>query len=103
MNMINGMFHRNKRSIRHDYEAAASTIEAFLDGTIGPSDWDDFTSIKQTDPLLESVRLRCSSVYEEYPATEKGHYCNNDGFQVLRELAQNVRAKIKSIVDGEDA
>ena len=82
MNMINGIFHRKRRSIRRDYEAATSTIEAFLDGTIGPWDWDDFTSIKQTDLFLESVRLRCPSVYEEY-AAEKEHYCNSDGFQIL--------------------
>jgi hypothetical protein len=102
MKIIQGISRKNRRSIRQDYEDAASTIEAFLNGTIGPWNWDDFTSIKQTDPVLESVRLRCSSVYAEYPATEKGHYCNSDGFQLLRELAQSVRTKRKSIVDEED-
>ena len=103
MKMFSSIFRQKKRSIRQDYEDAASTIEAFLDGTIDHWGWDDFTSIEQTDPHLEWVRQRCVDIYEEYPATEKGHYCNSDGTQVLRELAQNVRAKMKSFDDEEDS
>jgi hypothetical protein len=41
---------------------AARTIRTFLDETCGPYDWDDFTSFSLSDPEVNSIRLRASSV-----------------------------------------
>ena len=73
-------------------EEVAQIIDRFLDGTGGDWDWGDFCSIKITDPELDQVREFCLFANSEYPPTEKGHYCNSEGFNRLREVARNLRA-----------
>ena len=41
---------------------AARVIRNFLDETLGPYDWDDFTSCSLGDPEVDSIRLRASVV-----------------------------------------
>jgi hypothetical protein len=69
----------------------AEIIERFLDGTGGCWDWDDFCSHKITDPELESVRDRCSRLDIFYPPVEKGHYCGEAGFEIMRQLVVKLR------------
>jgi hypothetical protein len=89
--------------MRQAYEEAANAIEAFVDNRGGPLDWDDFTSGKERDSYLEAVRIRCCTMPDEYPTKQKGHYCSDEGMQVLRALAAEVRAKIPSLPDEERA
>lgn len=44
----------------------AAIIRAFLDGTGGQWDWDDFTSCALSDPDLDDIRVRAGAV--ELPA-----------------------------------
>jgi hypothetical protein len=82
---------RTSGGLRMSHEEVAATIEQFLDGTCGPHDWDDFTSVEIRDPYLDSVRAKCDSVANQYPATKPGHYCNEEGLAALRRLASEVR------------
>jgi hypothetical protein len=78
------------------HEEVAKAIEDFLQATGGDHDWDDFLNWRIADPFLESVREKCGDIYEEYPATEKGHYCGDEGVEVLRGLLKEVRTKTPS-------
>ena len=95
--LLDFIFRPKKISLRQAYEDAASEIEAFVEGRGGEWDWDDFTSTSKPDAFLESVRNRCDAVYDEFPATQKGRYCSDEGFDVLRSLARDVRERLKSI------
>ena len=78
------------------YLEAAQTIDDFLDGKGKDYDWDDFTSVKISDPYLDQVRIQCGEVHDKFPPTQKGHYCSADGLVVLRKLASEIRAKANS-------
>jgi hypothetical protein len=45
----------------------ADIIEAFLKGTDGRWDWDDFCSSRITDPALDAIRVRCVDLHDEDP------------------------------------
>ena len=70
----------------------ADIIENFLDGAGGKWDWDDFCYFSITDPYLDSVRIQCSELSLNCPTTEKGHYCSQAGFEIMRELVAKLRA-----------
>ena len=55
---------RAKRLARQRKEAAyaVQTIRAFLDGTGGAHDWDDFTSCSLRDPQLNRIRKLARAV-----------------------------------------
>jgi hypothetical protein len=67
-------------------------IDSFLDGTCGERDWDDFISVKLKDPELENVRERCAAVADVYPAASADAYCSEDGVNLLRAIADEVRS-----------
>ncbi len=69
----------------------ARLIDSFLDGSCGEWDWDDFISIGLKSPALEQIRRECAAMPDKYPATEKGHYCNREGKERLREIADELR------------
>jgi hypothetical protein len=58
-------------------------LQDFLEGGGGDWDWDDFTSIRITDPELDDIREEAAFV--QLPLTE-------DGLAKLRELLERVRA-----------
>lgn len=66
----------------------AEIIEQFLDGTGGPWDWDDFTSIRIADPELEAIRVRCVELHH---ATISGQYCGPDGLAEMRRMVDQLR------------
>lgn len=51
-------------------QAIADCIRTFMDGTCGPYDWDDFTSVPLKDPNLEVLRKAASLV--RLPADAEG-------------------------------
>ena len=65
---------------------AADQIEAFLNGTSGKWDWDEFTSLRLKDPELEKVRLVCVALPDIDPPTKPNHYCGESGMKTLAEL-----------------
>jgi hypothetical protein len=72
----------------------ADIIEQFLDGTGGKWDWDDFCSFGIADPYLDSLRIQCCELQSTLPAETPGHYCNQAGFQVMRNLVAELRQAI---------
>ena len=72
----------------------AQEIRTFLAGS-GPSEWDDFLSVRIKDPYLDAIRRRCISVHDEYPAVERG-YCNEEGRTVLAKLAEEADRLVRS-------
>lgn len=80
-------------TIQRTKPEVAGIIEKFLDGTGGEWDWDDFCSLSITDPYLDSVRIQCSELSLTCPPTEKGHYCSQAGFEIMRQLAAKLRAE----------
>jgi hypothetical protein len=74
-------------------EQVAETIEAFVNGTGRQWDWDGFTSIRIDDPELEAIRKRCVAMPAEFPPSTTKEYCSAAGLQVMRELAQGLRAQ----------
>ena len=71
----------------------ARVLEEFLEGTGGPYAWDDYTlGMRFEDKQLEDIRLRCARLSEEFPPTQRGHYCSEPGLDVLREYVRQLRA-----------
>ncbi len=72
-------------------EDVAATIENFVDGSIGPWDWDDFISVRIADEELEAIRIECLRTQSEYPGAPN-QWCNEEGLEVLRSLAKQMRS-----------
>jgi hypothetical protein len=84
------MFSRTKKLTYEETEDyVIRTIREFLDGTGGQWDWDDFTSFPTGYPEWDAVQQFCLSLSNDYPPTEKGGWCNEDGIRELeRKLHQ---------------
>ncbi len=46
----------------HEAIYAARTIRAFLNGSCGDRDWDDFTSCSLRDPKVDHIRRRVRDI-----------------------------------------
>jgi len=57
----------SKRRNRLSYSEVADIIERHIDGTEGPWDWDDFTSIPIGDDDLDAIRIRCIDLERVLP------------------------------------
>jgi len=68
-------------------------IEDFAEGTGGTWDWDDFVSIRIRDPLLESIRIECAEMPDNYPPTTIGFYCGDEGLSRLHRIAADLRIR----------
>jgi hypothetical protein len=79
------------KSIGRSRAEIADTIERFVDGICRQWEWDDFCSFPIVDPQLDSIRARCVRLPQEYPPTEKGHYCSEAGIQILRQIIFELR------------
>jgi hypothetical protein len=78
-------------AIKMTKEEVAETIEAFLSGTGGQWDWDDFISVRQKNDYLENIRSICANLPLEYPPDKKGHYANDEGLKILKEMIKELR------------
>ncbi|MGC2697536.1 MAG: hypothetical protein WA738_17245 [Candidatus Angelobacter sp.] len=72
----------------------ADILERFVQGISPRWEWDDFCSFPIVDPGLETVRLRSAGLPQEYPPSEKGHYCSEAGIEVLRQIVHELRQPI---------
>lgn len=75
-------------------EEVASTIEGFVNATGKQWDWDGFTSIRIDDAGLEAIRQRCLAIRDEFPPSNQRDYCSPEGLNVMRQLVQELRAKV---------
>ena len=83
----------SKPAVRSSAEVAG-TLEAFINDSGGSYDWDDFVcGGRIADPELEAVRARCASLPDDFPPIVHGHYCSDAGFEVMRGLAAQLRAR----------
>ena len=65
----------------------AKLIRSFVDGSCGPWDWDDFTSVSHKDQEIERLRQAINEVPDKYPPGKKTHWCNEAGIEVLLGIA----------------
>jgi hypothetical protein len=79
------------RKIGRSRGEVADTIERFVDGICSRWDWDDFCTAPIIDFQLDAIRLRCADLPQEFPSTQKGHYCSEAGFEVVREMVRELR------------
>ena len=79
------------RKIARSRGEMADIIDRFVNGICGRWDWDDFCSFPIVDPALDAIRVRCIGLSEEFPSTQKGHYCSEPGFEVMREMVRKLR------------
>jgi hypothetical protein len=71
----------------------ADTIQAFLDGTGGKWDWDEFVSLRiRNDRGMDAIRELCAAIPDIYPPDNPGHYCGEQGIQFMRDIVQRIRA-----------
>ena len=75
-------------------ERIADLIERFLDGRVGPWEWDDFLAGDSSDPVVEAVRARCATLPEDYPRTSPTSFCASEGLAILRELTRGLRSPV---------
>ncbi|HEU4416796.1 MAG TPA: hypothetical protein VFT65_18545 [Candidatus Angelobacter sp.] len=69
----------------------ADILERFVQGISPRNEWIDFCAYPIADPQLETIRLRSAGLPREFPPTEKGHYCNAAGMDVLCQLMSDLR------------
>jgi hypothetical protein len=69
----------------------ADMIEQFTQGICWQRVWDDFCTVPIIDPQLDAIRMRCADLPQEFPSTQKGHYCSEAGFDVMRAMVRELR------------
>lgn len=80
-----------RRTARPTRADVADTLEAFLNGTGRPHDWEAFVARPLGDPHLESIRTRCGHLPVEFPPQRPGQYCSEAGMRTLRSLISELR------------
>lgn len=70
----------------------ADLIGGFIDGTCGPYDWDWVMTCSKKSQEAERVSSLCASLDALHPPTVKGHFTDDVGLAVLRELVALLRA-----------
>ena len=65
-------------------------LVSFLDGSGGPWEWDDFTSVPVADSALDKVRERCAGLWQEFPPERPNEYCSDAGTQVILDFIQQL-------------
>lgn len=71
----------------------AQILEDFLEGSeVSPFSWDGFTlGMSFEDECLETIRIRCAGLSEEFPAKNINSYCNEQGLNVMRDYIRQLR------------
>lgn len=84
------------RKIGRSRAEVADTIERFIDGICSRWDWDDFCAAPMIDLQLDAIRIRCAGLPQEFPSTQKGHYCAEAGIAVMRQIVRKLRQPVAS-------
>ncbi len=81
-----------KRSNKLTKNEVAQILEDFVEGNGSPCSWDGFTlGMTLEDDYLDSIRMRCIGLSEEFPPSSRHEYCNPRGIQVIRAYIQELR------------
>ena len=64
-----------KTRVNRSRAEVSEIIDDFVNGT-GQSDFGQFLYVAIQDPQLDSVRMRCLQLHEEYPPEEEGYWCS---------------------------
>ena len=70
----------------------SSLIQRFLNGSVGPWEWDDFTSIKSKDPTIEHYRLAIVDIADRFPSPTPEQWASDAGLDELRQVAMKIQA-----------
>ena len=82
---------------------AATYIENFASGAGQAWDWDDFTTTPHTDPGIAQIVQECEQVEINFPARHEREWCNPDGIDELKRIAERVRKKTQQPATPNDA
>ena len=74
-------------------EEVANTIEGFVNGTGDQWAWDEFISLRLSDPGLEAVRQKCVAIRDQFPSSDPKAYCSDAGLGAMRQIVQDLRAR----------
>ncbi len=77
LSVVSALSSRKTSIIRSPAEVV-QFIDDFVNGT-GQSDFGQFLYVTIEDPQLDSVRIRCLQLHEEYPPEEEGYWCSRAG------------------------
>jgi hypothetical protein len=77
--------------VKRTNQEVGNITDAFVEGTGGWWDWDDFCSFKIEDQELDAVRVKCCNLSFAHPPLPGDGYCNEAGIQLLREIAKDLR------------
>jgi hypothetical protein len=75
-----------------DRRKFANELRAFLDGNAKRYEFDDLTSTKYDDPLLEQYRSEILRLPDLFPADAEGSYVSKQGLQRLRQIVVEVES-----------
>ena len=70
----------------------ADLIAGFIDGSCGPYDWDWVMTGPKKSQEAERVSSLCASLDAIHPPKQKGHFTDDAGLTVLRQLVALLRA-----------
>jgi hypothetical protein len=65
-------------------------VRQFIQGNVGPYEWDDFLSIPLKDTVLEQLRITCVELPKTHPPTDRNHYCSPAGLMELEKQIQRI-------------
>ena len=68
-------------------------IEGFVNGTGDQWAWDEFISLRLSDPELEAVRQKCVAIRDQFPPTDPKAYCSEAGLAAMRQIVQDLRGQ----------
>ncbi len=91
----------NWNSIDLSKDEYISFLRSWIADTCGEWDYDDYTSVKVSDPQIESIRQRLIRLSDKYPPRHKHELYNRDeGDQevlvMIKELEKAKKAKVGS-------
>lgn len=73
-------------------QEVAQILEDFLEGRGHPLSWNNFTlGMTLEDEYLDEIRERCTGLGSEFPPEHPNKYCNEEGFNVIRQYIKELR------------
>jgi hypothetical protein len=82
--------------VKRTKQEVSDIIERFVAGTGGKWDWDDFCTQQISNSDLDQIRIKCAGLDATHPPAIKGHFCNDSGIQLMREMIRSLRDVGKS-------
>ncbi len=75
-----------------DRAEVSDIIEDFVDVT-GKYDFGEFLYTPIQDPELDTIRLRCLKVPEEFPSEDEGIWCSEEGVSEIGRIGKELRRR----------